>query len=248
LGTGSQVQATSQYSNSDPYYLNRNYGLQPWDRKFLFNTWLVFQPPYFQHQQGFIGRVLGGWTLSPIIDLGSGLPLGIYTANATNSVYDGGQSFGAADGSNVGTYENAINICGGFSGGSSRHNNPVVSTQYPGMGGSGYGPSLYADPQAVYNCFRNPILGIDDGHNGGVGNYRGQAFWNVDFNIKKNVMINERFSVDFGATFTNIFNHNQLLDPYNALTDTSDFGALGAFGVGQANTPRHVELGLRVHF
>jgi hypothetical protein len=248
LGTGSQVQATSQYSNSDPYYLNRNYGLQPWDRKFLFNTWLVFQPPYFQHQQGFIGRVLGGWTLSPIIDLGSGLPLGIYTANATNSVYDGGQSFGAADGSNVGSYENAINICGGFSGGSSRHNNPVVSTQYPGMGGSGYGPSLYADPQAVYNCFRNPILGIDDGHNGGVGNYRGQAFWNVDFNIKKNVMINERFSVDFGATFTNIFNHNQLLDPYNALTDTSDFGALGAFGVGQANTPRHVELGLRVHF
>ena len=74
LGIGSQVQATSQYTNSDPFYLNRNYGLQPWDRKFLFNTWIVYQPPFFQHQHGFIGRVLGGWTLAPIIDIGSGLP------------------------------------------------------------------------------------------------------------------------------------------------------------------------------
>jgi hypothetical protein len=37
-------------------------------------------------------------------------------------------------------------------------------------------------------------------------------------------------------------------DPYNALTDTSDFGALGAFGAGQVNNPRHIELGARVRF
>ena len=105
------------------------------------------------------------------------------------------------------------------------------------MGSSGYGPSLYADPQAVYNCFRNPILGIDDGHNGGVGDYRGQSFWNVDFSIKKNVMFTERISAEFGAVFTNIFNHNQLIDPYNALTDTGDFGALG-FNRWAKPTPR----------
>ena len=248
LGTGSQVQATSQYSISDPFDLGRNYGLQPWDRKFMFNTWLVYQPPFYQSQHGFVGHLLGGWTFSPIIDLGSGLPLGVYTANATNSVYDGGQSFGASDASNVGSYENAINICGGAAGGSQRHNNPIPSTQYPGMGSSGYGPSLYQNPQAVYNCFRNPILGIDNGANGGVGNLRGQAFWNVDFSIKKNLMLTERVNMEFGAVFTNIFNHVQLGDPYNALTDTSDFGALGAFGAGQVNSPRHIELGARVRF
>jgi hypothetical protein len=244
MGTGSQVQATSQYTISDPYNLNRNYGLQPWDRKFLFNTFIVYQPPYFQGQHGFVGHLLGGWTFAPIIDIGSGLPLGVYTANATTSAYYGGQSFGAADGSNVGSYENAVNICGGLSGGSSRHNNPVPSSTYPDMGSSGFGPSLYQDPEAVYNCFRNPILGIDNGHNGGVGNYRGMAFWNVDFSIKKNLMITERFSAEFGAVFTNIFNHNQMADPYNVLTDTADFGALA----NQANTPRHIELGLRVRF
>ncbi len=244
MGTGSQVQATSQYTISDPFYLNRNYGLQPWDRKFMFNIWLVYQPPYFQSQHGLVGHLLGGWTIAPILDVGSGLPLGVYTANSTISAYYGGQSFGASDASNVGSYENAVNICGGYSGGSSRHNNPAPSTQYPDIGSNGYGPSLYQDPQAVYNCFRNPILGIDNGHNGGVGNLRGMPFWNVDFSIKKNVMFTERISAEFGAVFTNIFNHNQLTDPYNALTDTADFGALE----NQANNPRHIEIGLRVRF
>ena len=81
-----------------------------------------------------------------------------------------------------------------------RHNNPVASS----LGGNGYGPSLFRDPQAAYNCFRNPILGLANGHNGGAGNLRGQPFWNVDFSVKKNVMIAERFSAEFGAIFTNI--------------------------------------------
>jgi hypothetical protein len=245
LGTGSQVQATSQYTNSDPFYLNRNYGLQPWDRKFLFNTWLVYQPPFFQQQHGFLGHVLGGWTLAPIVDIGSGLPLAVYpgSAFADSSPYGGGQSFGETDASNIGALENSINICGGL-GGSQRHNNPIASSLYPDMGSAGFGPSLFQDPQSVYNCFRNPILGIDEGHNGGAGTLRGQAFWNVDFNVKKTVMFTERISADFGATFTNIFNHNQLFDPYNALGDTGDFGALA----GQVNNPRHIEIGVRVRF
>jgi hypothetical protein len=246
LGTGSQVQATSQYTNSDPFDINRNYGLQPWDRKFMYNTWIVYQPPFYQGQHGFVGHLLGGWTFAPIIDIGSGLPLAVYpgSAFADGSPYGGGQSFGEADASNVGALENAINICGGQTFGSQRHNNPVVSTQYPGMGSSGYGPSLYQDPQTAYNCWRNPILGIDNGHNGGSGTLRGQAFWNVDFSIKKNVMITERVNMDFGAVFTNIFNHNQLFDPYNALGDTGDWGQLE----GQVNNPRHIELGLRIRF
>jgi hypothetical protein len=249
LGTISEVQATSQYTISDPYYLNRNYGLQPWDRKFMFNAFVVYQPPFFQGQHGVIGHILGGWTFAPIIDIGSGLPLGVYAANATASAYDGGQTFGASDGTNVGSYDNAVNICGGAGGGSQRHNNPIPSAQYPDMGTGEFGPSLYQNPQVIYNCFRNPILGIDNGHNGSVGNMRGQPFWNVDFSIKKNIMLTERVSIDVGAVFTNIFNHVQLTDPYNALTDTSDFGGLGYNSVGTVtNTPRKIEIGGRIRF
>jgi len=174
------------------------------------------------------------------------LPLVVAPAGGyqSGSPYFGGQSFGAMDASNFGDYEQAINICGGQSGGSSRHNNPVASTQYPDMGSNGYGPSLFQDPQTVYNCFRNPILGIDNGHNTGSGSLRGQPFWNVDFSVKKNIMVTERFSAEVGAIFTNIFNHNQMLDPFLALSDTADWGALPQ----QANQPRHIEIGLRLRF
>ena len=242
LGTGSQVQATSQYTISDPFDYGRNYGLQPWDRKFLFNIWFLYQPPIYQGQHGVLGHLLGGWSFSPIFDTGSGLPLVVAAGSswADGSPYWGGQSFGASDASNFGAFENAINMCGSNAFGSSRHNNPIPSN----LGGNGYGPSLFRDPQAAYNCFRNPILGLDPGHNGGAGNLRGQPFWNVDFSVKKNVMITERFNAEFGAIFTNIFNHNQLYDPVLALGDTGDWGALN----GEVNNPRKIELGVRVRF
>jgi hypothetical protein len=246
LGTVSQVQATSEYSLADPFNYARSYGYQPWDRKFLFNVWFTYQPPVFQGQHGALGRVLGGWTFAPILDMGSGLPLGVYASNAYNdgSPYYGGQTFGGMDASNFGSYDNAIDMCGSTLS-SQRHNNDINSLV--NYGTNGYGPTLYgtdAQEGTVYNCFRNPILGVDNGHNGGVGNFRGQAFWNVDFSIKKNLMITERFSAEFGAVFTNIFNHNQLFDPYNALGDQGDFGALE----GEVNNPRKIELALRVRF
>ena len=62
----------------------------------------------------------------------------------------------------------------------------------------------------------------------------------MDFSIKKNIRLTERVNMDFGAVFTNIFNHNQLFDPYLILGDTADWGAL----TGEVNTPRKIELGL----
>ena len=245
LGTGSQGQAAAQNTISDPYCFGRDYGVQPWDRKFLFNTWIVYQLPFYQNQPGLLGRVLGGWTIAPIIDMGSGLPLAVYPADAyANGVYGGGQAFGEADAANFGALQNSINMCGSNAFGSSRHNDPAPSPLFPDMGSSGYGPSSFADPQAAYLCFRNPILGIDEGHNGAAGQLRGQPFWNVDLSVNKNIKITEQVSTEFSAVFTNVFNHNQLVDPYLTLGDKPDWGALA----GQVNTPRMMEFGLRVRF
>jgi hypothetical protein len=54
--------------------------------------------------------------------------------------------------------------------------------------------------------------------------------------------------LELNATFTNIFNHNQLFDPAQGLGDTGDFGALANFGTGQVNNPRRIEIGARVRF
>lgn len=256
LGTGSEVQATSQFTVPDPYNLHSAYGLQPWDRKFTYNLWLVYEPPFYKSQHGLIGRLAGGWTFAPLFTAGSGLPLEVSPSDAfANETYGGGQAWGEGDGANFAALQNAINMCGNVFG-TSRHNSPILPTSGPlsGIGSSGFGPSMFQDPATAYSCFRNPILGIDGSAGGGAGILRGQPFWNVDFSIKKNIAITERVSTEFTTIFTNLFNHNYLSDPYLVVGDVGDWGALGGYSSvfnglsAQANNPRALEFGLRVRF
>jgi len=266
LGTGSIIQATSSWTVPDAYNLHNAYGLQPWDRKFMWNLFFVYQPPIYKGQRGALGRVLGGWSIAPILTIGSGLPNAVIPTDGNlQNFYQtgGGQAFGESDGlsGTFSAFENAVNMCGPGVGGSSRHNNPTPSTLFPDIGTAFYssatggpGPGMFQNPAAVYNCFRNPILGIDASDGGGAGILRGQPYWNVDLGVRKDVMITERVHLQFDANFTNVFNHPYLGDPYNVLGDTSDWGALGGItgelntGFVQANTPRAIQLGLRIRF
>ena len=233
LGTVSVVQASSSFTVVDPYNINNGYGLQPFDRKFVGNVLMVYQPDFFKGQHGLMGRLLGGWSFAPIFTAASGLPLEINTTNGD------GQAFGEADANGFAADENGVLTCANNFG-SSRHNNVPGSN---GIGTAGSGANLFANPAAVFACFRNPIVSLDSGK-GGAGILRGMPFWNVDFQVKKNIHINERFSAEFQSIFTNIFNHDQLADPVLNLASASTWGTLG----GQINTPRSIELGIRFRF
>ena len=241
LDTGALYQASSEITAVDPYRISRDYGPAAWDRKFNYNMFLVYAPSYYKSQQGVIGHILGGWSIAPIFIAGSGIPDTTFPSS-----YNGlwGQAFGEADNVNFYAAEQAVNIggpgCSSFS--TTRHNNV---TPIGGPGNSVYGINLYTDPGAVFGCFRNAVLGFDNGHNGGYGNVvRGQPFWNVDMQIRKNTHITERISAEFQIVFTNLFNHVQLGDPFNALNDPGDWGQLE----GQLNAPRQFEFGARIRF
>ena len=227
LGTGATVQATSSYTPADAFDLNRDYGVQSWDRKFVYNMFFVYQPPFFKGQKGLVGHVLGGWTFAPIFSAGSGVPIQVNTVTQ-------GQSYGEGDASNFlngtgfGPGENAIAL-GAYTQGSSRHNNVFGSD---GVGTSGFGANMFSDPVAAYNLFRDPILGLDTGRVGGAGTLRGLPYWNVDFSLSKAVNITERVSAEFSTVFTNVFNHVQLGDPFLEVGDPADWGVLP----GQANS------------
>jgi len=239
LGLGTPYQAASEVSVDDPYYLAREYGSQGWDRKFVFNSFLVYQPPYYKSQHGVIGHVLGGWSFAPIFTTGSGLPLYINTIS-------GGQSFGSEDAADYFDNEQAVTIPGcSFSHSTSRHNG-VTGNATTGVGTTGpFNISLYTDPSAHMQCFRDPILGIDTGHNGGTGvNLRGQPYFNVDFQIRKNTHITERISGEFAIVFANMLNHVQLSNPGMGLSDPTDWGQLE----GQSNANRQFEFGFRLRF
>jgi hypothetical protein len=249
LGTGATVQATSEFTVADPYNISRGYGTQSWDRKFTYNLFFVYEPPFYKNQQGVLGHVLGGWTIAPIFTAATGLPLMVSPSNNGDGLYGGSQSFGEGNGSQFGTTENAILICPNTFG-----NSRITGVASQGsVATNGFGDNIFSNPTAALNCFRNPILGLDDGHNGGWGTtLRGLPFWNVDLAIGKKIRVNERFSAEVGFTFTNVLNHNQLIDPgadyagagVMTMADTAGWGTLDF----QGNLPRQMAFNIRVRF
>jgi hypothetical protein len=230
LSTGAVVQATSEATAADPYNLNTAYGLAGFDRKFVYNLFLIYNPPFYKGQQGILGHVLGGWTFSPIFTAGSGLPITLGTLNG------GGQAFGEGDSTNFfanGNSENAV----------------VVGHLSPGVHMTpGSLPNLFADPNAAYDSIRQPILGWDS-KDGGWSVVRGLSYWNMDFSLRKNIKLTERFNFEFQMVTVNLFNHPVFYDPGPGdYLDTSSgpdgFGTLP----GQGNTPRTMEFGLRLNF
>jgi hypothetical protein len=230
LSTGAVTQATSEDTAPDPFNLNLAYGLAGFDRKFVYNLFFVYQPPFYKGQQGVLGRVLGGWSLAPIFTAGSGLPITLGTVNG------GGQAFGEGDSTNFfgnGNSENAVPI-GHIS----------TGIHYT----AGQLPSLFADSTAAYNQIRQPILGLDT-KDGGWGVMRGLPYWNLDLSIRKSFKIAERFNFEFQTVIVNVLNHPVFFDPGPGdYLDTSagpdGFGTLP----GQGNTPRTMEFGLRLNF
>jgi len=246
FGTGALDQASSEYTAVDSYFIGRGYGPQTWDRKFNYNMFLVYQPPYYKSQHGIIGHALGGWTIAPIFVTGSGVPLPIEDFATNTSPYYGGEEFGAGCCGSYGSTANAVNIGGPGCSSFSTTSHTVITSN--GFGNYSYNLNLYNNPQAVSNCFRNPILGIDTGANGFGAGVRGQPFWNVDMQIRKTTNITERVSVELQVVAANLFNHVQQGDPFNCICgDPGDFGSLE----GQSGAPftsRRFEFGGRIRF
>jgi hypothetical protein len=239
LTTQSVVQATSEDTAVDPFDLGRGYGYAGFDRKFVYNLFLVYPAPFYKDQRGFAGHLLGGWTFAPIFTAGTGLPITLGTING------GGQAFGEGDSINFfgnGNSENAIPM--GRIPSSGVHYNVAGSN---GIGTAGFGVNLFGDPAAAFNSIRQPILGLDQ-HDGGWGLIRGLPYWNLDFSIRKSIKVTERVDLEAQAIFINLVNHVVFFDPGPGdYLDTSNPGSWGTLP-GQGNTPRTMEFGLRLNF
>jgi hypothetical protein len=259
MGTGSLQQSTSSTTVVDPWNLHASYGTQPFDIRFIYSLLTVYQSPYFKSQKGWMGRVLGGWAISPLFTAQSGAPLEVNVS--TGSVIDA-QAFGEVYGNNNHAYENAI-LTGPFTGGNSVHYNVTVPSGAgvngnPSKGGSGV--NLFADPNATYALFRRPILGLDT-TGGGAGVIRGVSAWSLDATVSKDIRATERFGATLIIQITNVLNHFQPDNPtmnidspqtWGVITNQSTDGQLAAIG-GTAHgvptvNPRQMEFGLRLRF
>ena len=234
LGTGAVVQASSEITPDDPYNLRTMYGYQDFHRKFVYNLFFVYQPPFYKGQSGLKGRLLGGWSFAPVFTAGSGSTNEVFTSDFA------GQGYGAGDAVNYFDNENAVQIA------------PIGGIHaYYNRPSGGLPVNMFKAGTAAISDFRNPILGLDN-RDGGNGNLIGLPYWNMDFSIRKNIKLTESYALEFQGVFANIFNHNQWQDP-SAVDSTglyapTLFGALPGSAEEQLGGIRQIELGARFRF
>lgn len=247
LGLGAYNQSTSSTAAEDNWNLRQQYGLQGFDQKLIFNTFIVYSTPWFKDQRGITGRALGGWTFSPVVVAGTGQPLQCAPNN-------NGQSFGGEDGSNFTDTENCI-FTSKYTGGSHTHRGIAGGADPLGAGkiGTSTKGGITGDPSAQVNMFTNPaavwdtvrpaILGLDT-NDQGAGPIRGLGYVNMDLTVRKKLLVYEKFSLEASGIFLNVMNHLDFANPSLSLQSPASFGVTKT----QGNGPRQIEMGIRASF
>jgi hypothetical protein len=207
---------------SSPFNPKLDYGISQFDRKHVVNAhWYLDIPVGKGHRFGAnkaADKLIGGWYLAGIFTANSGLPL---CPSYGSGAFGGGLIIAPA---NCGVPIKRLNP-----GGSIHH----LAT----------GQNLFANPQAVLDNYR-PILISQDTRNP-RGTLRGLPAWRLDLSIGKITHVTERLRLAFSADLINAFNHPLFGDPTLDMTSPGTFGAIP---VTERDTPRAVQLGLRIEF
>jgi hypothetical protein len=240
LGLNAYNQSTSSIAAVDNFNLREQYGRQSFDQKLIFNTFIVYQLPYYREQNGIVGRLAGGWTLAPVLTAGTGQPLQCVTNN-------NGQNFGGEDGSTfTDSNENCV-FTSPYSGGRPQtYRNVAGSTDSLGVA-VGTTPkgnvNFFSNPAAVFDTVRPLLLGLDN-RSGGGGRISGLGYLNLDLSVKKRLVVYEKVSMEFSGVISNVMNHLDFSNPSMSLQSVSNWGTTKT----QGNNPRQIQMGVRASF
>jgi outer membrane receptor protein involved in Fe transport len=216
-------------------------------------TYGVYELPFGRNKQflsqspRFLDEIIGGWQLSPVINLSSGLPYSLSMIDCASSV--GGNQLG-------GRTTNAPCFPDGNPGSFHPHLgklDPVNHDRPYFAGFSTLCPSSGAS-YASTGGFTCP--GLDQIGNTGRNSNFGPGFFNTDLAVQKNFPIRESISATFRMDAFNVFNHISAANPNgnatainvdSAATITNGAGGNGVGPVGQAS-PRQLAFTARIQF
>jgi hypothetical protein len=218
-----------------PWNLAHARGPADFDVTHLLKLWGVYSPTLFRNAQGWVGKVVGGWSISGILNAHSGFP---WTPKYSNT------------GGNV-AYPNS-----GF--------NDLYPASYSGGAGSDYGNSTFMQSNgnfpkgalAYLTVPTWPAVGIppEPAANVTRNMFRGPRFLGTDvqlakdFGLPKMKVLGEGARLNLRANFYNIFNKLNLRDVNNVI---SNDGVTSNPQFGQAQhafSGRIVELQARFSF
>jgi hypothetical protein len=193
------------------------------DRRHVFNALVVYEVPFgpgraVNPSNPVVRALAGGWRVSSITRLRSGLPYGL--AGAT---------------------------CNLPSAGGCRANyNPAFTGPVRINGEWGSGDLLGARPAFLDRAaFVNPAP-FTYGNTPGAGVYGlyNPGFWNEDLSVTRQFTVTERVKLDFSAEAFNVANTVIFNGPASLDFNNANFGRI----TGQQNSPRSVQLALKLAF
>lgn len=205
-------------SPQNAYDIRSEYQLAAFDRRHILSINYSYEVPFFSKQEGFVGKVLGGWQLSGIVTYNTGIPF-----TATTSLYDAA-GLGIVN-TNPAARPNLL--CDPNSGGGRTpqqwFNTSCFTTNPPLVTGV-----FTPVPNVVGNTAR--------------GNIEGPPTTRFDITAVKNLRFGERFRLQFRAEAFNVFNQSN----FRGLQTNVTSAAFGQ--VISVRDPRTMQFGLKFNF
>jgi hypothetical protein len=215
-------------TNSNPFSAAYDRGNCATDIRHAYVGTVLYELPWFHDQRGFVGHVLGGFSISSVVTLQTGIPF---------DIIDGGDRSltGAGDdrpdyiGGNVQFVDpraNAFGLPNSYFNGTGGGSN-TASTN-PNFLRVGSGGSVAQGAGAYGNFGRNV--------------FHGPGSLNTDLRLSKTVHLTEHQTLTIRGEAFNFFNHTQFFNPDGNINDTT-FGQ-----VLTAHDPRLVQFTAQFRF
>jgi hypothetical protein len=213
------------------YNINGDYGRASVDRKQVLTVDGVFEEPFFRDQKGLAGRLLGGWELSGIYSINSGLPLTVSASGGLQINYN-------LPGGIPSVYNNATN------GGVMTDN---AGLRILGPTSTGLRPNQIGDPNngngiKIHNksfnssalpwfytgAFASPAPNSPVPGTAKRGTIAGPGFNTLNLGVFRNFRIYERLNFQLRGEAFNALNHTNVQSVGTAAT-SSTFGEVTGF-------------------
>jgi hypothetical protein len=219
--------------NSNPFNARADRGNCDTDVRHRYVGTVIYALPFFRDQRGFLGHVLGGFNVSTVITLQTGLPFDI-TDSGDRSLTGAGDDRPDYIGGKVQFVDPRSNAFG------------IQNAYFDGVGGG--------TPDGAPNpYFRRVGSGGSAAQGAGrYGNFgrnvfHGPGILNDDFALWKTFRITEMHALLLRADAFNLFNHTQFFNPGTSST-VNDIASPTFGQVTLARDPRLVQLELQFRF
>jgi len=238
--TNAQTDYSSAPQNS--YNLNQNYGPSAYNRNDVLTIDGIWELPWKRDQQGLVGKIVGGWELSGVFAVNSGMPLTATMSAGGTVQYGGLTSIYNPALTNGGVANDAAGQ--GILGTSTASLRPSVVLNP----NSGYGQMNLRSHAQWFNptAFVAPAPGSFQVGNEKTGGIIGPGYNRMDIGVFRNFKLYRGTEFQLRGEGFNVMNHVNW-----AGVTTNATGTTNGFGFGQVNSardPRILQVGGKLSF